>query len=112
MNKYVFLVLAALATISVPALAETAVENQADINADVGAIHKDNTAIARQHGAMARNRASKKAAKANDDVVQQATDSAKLGVNHAVVGAKQLEKGVDKQILDGDVEDQATVTTK
>ena len=112
MKKYAFMALAIVATLSVPALAETAAENQADINASVGAIHKDNKAIDRQHDAMAHNRAEKAEAKRTDDVGQQAASSAKLGVNHAVVGAKKAERSIDKEILDNDVDDQKNVSDR
>lgn len=111
MKKFAFAAVAAV-LLAAPAFAETAVENQADINADVGAIHKDNKAIAKQHGNMAHNRAVKEEAKQSDDVAQQAASSAKLGANHVAVGAKKLEKSVDKSILNNDVDASTSTTTK
>ncbi len=97
MKKYVFIALIGSALISSAALAETTHE---DIAADKGAIHKDNVAIEKQNENIAVNRKEKAAAKANDNPVDQASQSVQIGANKVAKGAKEAEKSVDKEILE------------
>ena len=83
-----------------PAFADSLAESKADVNADVKAIHKDNVALAKDHGELTKDRAEKAAAKANGDTVEQAKKSIEIGADHTVTGEKNVEKAVDQKILD------------
>jgi hypothetical protein len=72
---------------------------QAELNADAGAIAKDNAAIAKQHGNIAVNRAEKSAAKVKGNVVDQASQSVQIGANKAAIQEKKAERHIDRKIL-------------
>jgi len=94
------LTLAAL-TVLATSTAAFAVDSS-DISADKGAIAKDNAAIAKQNRNIEENRAEKEAAKANDDVATQASESVQIGANKTVKTLKKGEKHVDKKVLEHD----------
>lgn len=98
--------LAILNALAVIALAGCAPNgDQAHLAADHAAIAKDDNAIAEQQNNIAVNRAQKARAKATGDTGAQLKNSIELGANHVAVGAKKMEKGADKTILEQDRED-------
>ena len=98
MKKLVTISLVSAALVSGTAFAAT----HEDVKADVKAIHKDNAAIEKQDDNIAENRAEKAKAKAEGDVVDQASESAQIGANKTVKAAKKVEKNLDEKILDHD----------
>lgn len=99
MKHALIFALAGAVTLSGAALAET---TKADVAADVKAIHKDNAAIEKQEDNLDTNRAEKAEAKANGDVLKQASESVQIGANKTAITAKKAEKHVDKKILEHD----------
>jgi hypothetical protein len=97
MKKITTLVLIGALAIAPVAMAQSA--NDENIKSDVGAINKDNAAIANDQNNIAADRAAKANDKANGNYGSQAVDSVKIGANQTAVAEKQTEKDVDKKIL-------------
>jgi hypothetical protein len=81
------------------AFADTVPNDQADVQADVGAIHKDNAALNKDRDSLAKDRAAKADDKANENYGHQAKDSVAIGVDQTAIGEKKVEKNVDQKIL-------------
>ena len=75
-------------------------QDQADINADVGAIHKDNAALSKDQQRIEKDRADKEAAKAHGDAATQAGKSVAIGADQTMKGEKKVEKSIDQKILE------------
>lgn len=104
MNKFAIIFAGAL-VLSTSAFAADRAKEQNEVNADVGAIHKDDAAIAKQKSNLEINRAEKADAKAKNDLAAQAGNSVEIGANKTAIEAKKLEKKVDEKILEKDKED-------
>jgi len=99
MKKYMYIALANVSLLAAAAYADT---TPGDVTSDKGAIHKDNADIAHQNNNIAVNRREKAAAKANDNPIDQASQSAQIGANKAMRSEKDIEKDVDQKILKHD----------
>ncbi|MBV8938636.1 MAG: hypothetical protein JO089_02195 [Alphaproteobacteria bacterium] len=97
--------LAGMAALSAPALAQTASQDNADMQADVNAIHKDNAALNKQENGLAQDRTAKAMDKATGNYGAQAMDSIAIGVDQTAIAEKKTEKGVDRKILQQDKKD-------
>ncbi len=102
MKKSIIVFAAGFSLLCGAAFADT---TNADVSADVGAIKKDNKAIAHQESNIEVNRAEKEAAKKNGNPLDQASQSVQIGANKAVIAEKKGEKKVDSKILNHDVKD-------
>ena len=103
MKKAALIAFSLLLALSVSAVAETAMsENAEDLSADAHAIHKDNQALAKDQKVLEENRAAKASAKANDEPLSQAYHSVKIGANKATISQKKIEKDIDETIMDHD----------
>lgn len=104
--KTLALMTALAAFAATPAFAKTELQKDAEsVASDAAAVHKDNVALDKQHKELAKDRAAKAAHKADDDYIGQAGKSVEIGAGHVAIGAKKIERSIDKQVLEHNKKD-------
>lgn len=80
-------------------------KEQKELRAAQAAVAKDNEAIAKQERNIDVNRAEKEAAKAEGDIVDQASQSTQIGANKAAIAEKKVERSIDQKRVEKNEKD-------
>ncbi|MDX1975840.1 MAG: hypothetical protein SFT92_09240 [Rickettsiales bacterium] len=96
MKHSLAIALLAATAMSGAALAET---TPSDVAKTKQELRETDAAIAKQKENIAVNRAEKDAAKANNNPLDQASQSVQIGANKTAIEANKLDKKVDQKIL-------------
>jgi hypothetical protein len=101
MKKHI-LVMAVMSVISTAAYADT---TPADVAEEAKAVQQEKGHIAKQNDNIAVNRAEKEAAKANENPVDQASQSVQIGANKAARDFHKAKKDYHEDELQEEVDD-------
>ena len=106
MHKFITLACIGAITLSTPVFAQT--QQDEKIKSDVQAIDKDNAALQNDQQKLAQHRTEKEQDKANGSYGAVAVDKMKIGTVHAAIAEKKAERGIDRNILKHDQDNQTS----